>query len=157
MIGLKSTTLAAALALASAFTCTTAAPSTPRTFSTSSEDLFARTNGAHSYTGPYTTGGAAWSNGFAKAKSLIDQMTVEEKVNVTTGYTASVSVSPAPHPDSGWKRCVFKTVPAGVRPARRVSQFPAGVTTAATWDRELIAQRAERWRKNSAIRASTSG
>lgn len=31
--------------------------------------------------------------------------------------------------------------PAGVRPALGVTQFPAGVTAAATWDRELIYNR----------------
>lgn len=31
--------------------------------------------------------------------------------------------------------------PAGVRPADGHTQFPAGVTTAATWDRELIYNR----------------
>jgi hypothetical protein len=30
---------------------------------------------------------------------------------------------------------------SGVRPALGVTQFPAGVTTAATWDRELIYNR----------------
>ena len=29
--------------------------------------------------------GGTWTSGFAKAQSLVDQMTIEEKVNVTTG------------------------------------------------------------------------
>lgn len=33
--------------------------------------------------------------------------------------------------------------PAGVRPATGKTQFPAGVTVAATWDRDLIYQRSK--------------
>ncbi|EST04620.1 Fibronectin type III [Kalmanozyma brasiliensis GHG001] len=142
MIGLKSPVATALLALAAFIGSSSAAPSTPQFFSTT-EDIFARDNGAHSYTGPYTTGGAAWSNGFAKAKSLIDQMTVEEKVNVTTGYTGKCVGFTGTAPRLGLEALCLQDGPAGVRPARRVSQFPAGVTTAATWDRELFAQRAE--------------
>ena len=29
--------------------------------------------------------GGTWTSGFAKAQSLVEQMTIEEKVNVTTG------------------------------------------------------------------------
>lgn len=32
-----------------------------------------------------TANGGTWTSGFAKAQSLVDQMTIEEKVNVTTG------------------------------------------------------------------------
>ncbi|KAF7363563.1 putative beta-glucosidase [Mycena sanguinolenta] len=38
------------------------------------------------YTGPFANGGT-WTKGFAQAKALVDQMTIEEKVNITTGYT----------------------------------------------------------------------
>lgn len=33
--------------------------------------------------------------------------------------------------------------PAGPRPAYGVTQFPAGLTTACTWDKELIYQRSK--------------
>lgn len=38
------------------------------------------------YTGPYTDGGKAWTEAFAKAKALVSQMTTEEKANFTTGF-----------------------------------------------------------------------
>lgn len=38
------------------------------------------------YTHTLATGGT-WNSGWAKAQALADQMTIEEKVNVTTGYT----------------------------------------------------------------------
>lgn len=40
----------------------------------------------YTYTGPYTNGGT-WKKGFAQAKEYLAQMTIEEKVNVTTGYS----------------------------------------------------------------------
>ncbi|SJX64288.1 probable beta-glucosidase [Sporisorium reilianum f. sp. reilianum] len=139
---MSSKVVALVLAFIAALGTSTAAPSNSHYFSPS-EDVFARNNGAHSYTGPYTTGGDAWANGFAKAKSLLDQMTIEEKVNVTTGYTGKCVGFTGTAPRLGLDALCLQDGPAGVRPARRVSQFPAGVTTAATWDRDLIAQRAE--------------
>ncbi len=136
MIGIKPAVVAAALALGAVGG--SAAPSNLDY----TRDVFARDNGAHSYTGPYADGGV-WSNGFAKAKSLLDQMTVEEKVNITTGYTGKCVGFTGTAPRVGLEALCLQDGPAGVRPARRVSQFPAGVTTAATWDRDLMAQRAE--------------
>lgn len=141
MLSRNSTVVAAVLAIAAAFGGSTAAPATAD--SAYYKDIFASGHGAHSYTGPYTTGGQAWANGFAKAKSLLDQMTVEEKVNITTGYTGDCVGFTGTAPRVGLEALCLQDGPAGVRPARRVSQFPAGVTTAATWDRDLIAQRAE--------------
>ncbi|KAJ1023206.1 hypothetical protein NDA16_003359 [Ustilago loliicola] len=141
MISRKSTVVAAVLAIAVAFGGSTAAPAT--TDGDYYNDFYARDNGAHSYTGPYTTGGQAWANGFAKAKNLLDQMTVEEKVNITTGYSGECVGFTGTAPRVGLEALCLQDGPAGVRPARRVSQFPAGVTTAATWDRDLFAQRAE--------------
>lgn len=140
MIGLNASVVTAALALAAALGGSNAAPSTAYY---SDSDHFARASGAHSYTGPYTNGGPAWANGFAKAKSFLEQMTVEEKVNITTGYTGKCVGFTGTAPRVGLEALCLQDGPAGVRPARRVSQFPAGVTTAATWDRELIAERAE--------------
>lgn len=51
-----------------------------------SQPFLPRENDAFNYTHTLTTGGT-WTSGFAKAKALVDQMTMEEKVNVTTGYT----------------------------------------------------------------------
>lgn len=34
--------------------------------------------------GPVANGGKAWADAFAKAKSVVDQMTIEERVNVVS-------------------------------------------------------------------------
>lgn len=79
-----------------------------------------------------------------KAKHLVDKMTLPEKVNITTG--------------TGWQMglCVGNTGPAelvefpslclqdgplGVRFADNITAFPAGITTGATWNRELMRSR----------------
>lgn len=38
------------------------------------------------FTSPIANGGHAWADAFAKAQDLVSQMTLEEKVNVTTGF-----------------------------------------------------------------------
>ncbi|KAF7717065.1 Beta-glucosidase [Penicillium ucsense] len=86
----------------------------------------------------------AWKESYAKAHDLVEQMELVEKVNITTG--------------TGWKMglCVGNTGPAmnvafpslclqdgplGLRFADNISAFPAGITTGATWNRELMHQR----------------
>ncbi|KAJ7109836.1 putative beta-glucosidase [Mycena epipterygia] len=102
------------------------------------DSLYAR---AVNYTGPYADGGS-WTHEFAQAKALVDQMTIEEKVNITTGYTGKCVGFTGEVPRLNLTALCLQDGPVGVRPARRVSQFPAGVTTAATWNRDLIAARA---------------
>ncbi|KAJ7187111.1 putative beta-glucosidase [Mycena filopes] len=90
--------------------------------------------------GPLAHGGS-WTAGYAKAKGLLAQMTLEEKVNVTTGYTGNCVGFTGAVPRLNITALCLQDGPNGVRPARRVSQFPAGITTAATWNRELMAAR----------------
>ncbi|KAJ7181505.1 putative beta-glucosidase [Mycena crocata] len=68
-------------------------------------------------------------------------MTVEEKVNITTGYTGKCVGLTGEVPRLNFTAQCLQDGPVGVRPARRVSQFPAGITTAATWNRDLMAAR----------------
>ncbi|KAJ7774990.1 putative beta-glucosidase [Mycena metata] len=85
--------------------------------------------------------GGSWTTGFAKAKALVAKMTIEEKVNITTGYTGNCVGFTGEVPRLNVTAVCLQDGPNGVRPARRVSQFPAGVTTAATWNRDLMAAR----------------
>ncbi|KAL3477228.1 putative beta-glucosidase E [Aspergillus californicus] len=85
-----------------------------------------------------------WAESYKKASALVEQMTLIEKVNITTG--------------TGWQMgmCVGNTGPAnlvhfpslclqdgplGIRFADHISAFPAGITTGATWNRDLMRQR----------------
>ncbi|KAF8592823.1 hypothetical protein BDV93DRAFT_399538, partial [Ceratobasidium sp. AG-I] len=89
-------------------------------------------------------GGSAWKSAFAKAKAVVAKMTVEEKVNITTGIGASspCAGNTGAVPRLGIPSFCLQDGPTGVRPADFASQFPAEVSVAATWDRELIYDRA---------------
>ncbi|TKA79833.1 hypothetical protein B0A55_02785 [Friedmanniomyces simplex] len=89
------------------------------------------------YPSPWGEGRGDWATAYTKARAFVRQLTLEEKVNLTTG--------------TGWEldRCVGQTgsiprlafralclqdSPVGVRDTDFNSVFPAGVNVAATWD-----------------------
>ncbi|CAK5280733.1 unnamed protein product [Mycena citricolor] len=86
---------------------------------------------ADSYTGPYSDGGS-WVKGYNAAKAL---------VNLTTGFDGLCAGVTGEIARLGIPSLCLQDGPVGVRPVRRVSQFPPGITTAATWNRDLIAAR----------------
>lgn len=98
------------------------------------------------WSGPLADGGHAWKSAFAKAKAVVAQMTVEEKVNITTGIgfltTGPCAGINGAVPRLNIPALCLKDGPASVRPAEFVSQFPVEVTVAATWNRDLFYQRA---------------
>ncbi|CUA77162.1 beta-glucosidase [Rhizoctonia solani] len=96
------------------------------------------------WSGPLADGGNAWKDAFAKAKQVVSQMTLAEKVNLTTGVgNSSVCAgNTGAVPRFNIPALCLQDGPAGVRPADFASQFPAQVTVGATWDRELIYERA---------------
>lgn len=96
------------------------------------------------YPSPWGTGDADWAEAYDKARAFVAQMTLLEKVNITTGV--------------GWQqeRCVGQTgaverlgfrslclqdSPLGLRFTDYNSVFPAGITVAATFDRGLMYRR----------------
>ncbi|KAK2604736.1 hypothetical protein N8I77_007637 [Diaporthe amygdali] len=86
-----------------------------------------------------------WADAYAKAKDFVSQMTLLEKVNITTGvgWESEVCVGNVGSvPRLGLhKNLCMQDSPLGVRFADWVSAFPAGLTAAATWDRDLIYKR----------------
>ncbi|GAA5850987.1 hypothetical protein JCM8547_009149 [Rhodosporidiobolus lusitaniae] len=87
-----------------------------------------------------------WVNAFEKAKEVVAGMTLEEKINWSN---TSAVVSPCTGAIPGIASANISSIcfsdgPTGIRVGLRYStQFPAEVTTAATWDRSLISARAE--------------
>ncbi|PSR70416.1 hypothetical protein PHLCEN_2v13667 [Hermanssonia centrifuga] len=84
----------------------------------------------------------AWKTAHAKAKTMLQHFSLEQKVALTTGV--------------GWEggRCVgnipavadfpglcLEDSPLGVRDTDFVTAFPTGVTTASTWNRTLLRMR----------------
>ncbi|KAL5357941.1 putative beta-glucosidase A [Aspergillus floccosus] len=96
------------------------------------------------YPSPWADGHGEWSSAYQRAVDIVSQMTLTEKVNLTTG--------------TGWQleRCVGQTgsvprlgvpslclqdSPLGIRMSDYNSAFPAGINVAATWDKTLAYQR----------------
>ncbi|KAI9740238.1 MAG: hypothetical protein M1834_004816 [Cirrosporium novae-zelandiae] len=71
-----------------------------------------------SYPSPWGSGTGDWAEAYEKARAFVKQMTLVEKVNLTTG-----------------------TGPLGVRDTDWQSAFPAGVTVGSTFDRKLMYER----------------
>ncbi|KFY13084.1 hypothetical protein V491_06524 [Pseudogymnoascus sp. VKM F-3775] len=87
---------------------------------------------------PVANGGKAWKDAHTKATSLIAEMTLEEKVHIVTGQAGPCAGNSGSVTRLGIPQICYQDGPAGVRPALGVTQFPSGVTTAATWDIDLI-------------------
>ncbi|KAF9063066.1 hypothetical protein BDP27DRAFT_1368345 [Rhodocollybia butyracea] len=71
-------------------------------------------------------GGKAWSKAFTMARTVV--VTIEEMANMIIG-----NIGPVPRLNT--PSLCLKDSPASVRSAHGVSQFPAGFTYAAQWDR----------------------
>ncbi|KAH7924395.1 family 3 glycoside hydrolase [Leucogyrophana mollusca] len=80
--------------------------------------------------------GPAWAAARAKAQAMIANFTVWDKVNITTGTSGRCignigAVGPFPG-------LCLEDSPLGVRETDFVTAFPAGITTASTWNRALM-------------------
>ncbi|KAH7924411.1 family 3 glycoside hydrolase [Leucogyrophana mollusca] len=83
--------------------------------------------------------GPAWAAARAKAQAMIANFTVWDKVNITTGINGRCvgnigAVGPFPG-------LCLEDSPLGVRETDFVTAFPAGITTASTWNRALMRTR----------------
>ncbi|KAF9764196.1 hypothetical protein IL306_002870 [Fusarium sp. DS 682] len=85
-----------------------------------------------------------WINARDKADSLISKMTLKEKSLMVTGTFDGTCIEYiAPIKRLGFSGLCIQDGPIGLRLGDLVSVFPSGVTTAATWDRQLMALRGE--------------
>lgn len=78
-----------------------------------------------------------------KAKAFVSQLTIDEKVNLTTGVdTIGRCVgNSGTIPRLNFPGFCFEDSPVGVRLTDYASVFPAGITVASTWDVDLYQQR----------------
>jgi beta-glucosidase len=78
-----------------------------------------------------------------KAKAFVAQLTIDEKVNLTTGVdTIGRCVgNSGTIPRLGFNGFCFEDSPVGVRDTDYASVFPAAITVASTWDANLYEQR----------------
>ncbi|KMK55239.1 beta-glucosidase [Aspergillus fumigatus Z5] len=85
-----------------------------------------------------------WEESYKKAQSLVRNMTLVEKVNITTGIGWQMGLcvgNTGPADIVKFPSLCLQDGPQGLRFADHVSAFPAGITTGSTWNRELMRER----------------
>ncbi|KAF3064528.1 putative beta-glucosidase A [Daldinia childiae] len=85
-----------------------------------------------------------WEDAYAKAREFVSQLTLAEKVNLTTGvgWQGEQCVGQVGSiPRLGFRSLCMQDSPLGIRFADYVSAFTSGQTVAASFDRDLIYRR----------------
>lgn len=89
-------------------------------------------------------GSGAWSDAYTRAKDLVGQMRLEERANITRGFTVSDNVcagNTGTVPRLGWPGLCLHDAGNGVRATDFVTSFPSALHVGASWDRNLTYQR----------------
>ncbi|EFQ97211.1 beta-glucosidase 1 [Nannizzia gypsea CBS 118893] len=87
-----------------------------------------------------------WKDSYLKAQSLVNNMTLVEKVNITTGVGWKMGLcvgNTGPATEVGFPSLCLQDGPLGLRFADNITAFPAGITVGATWNRDLMHRRGE--------------
>lgn len=91
---------------------------------------------------PLDSKGIGWEAAFTKAEAFLSQLNLTQKASIVTGsVTGQCNGNIAPIPALNFSGLCLADGPLSVRIADLASVFPAGITAAATWDRDLIYQR----------------
>ncbi|KAI1762237.1 glycoside hydrolase family 3 protein [Hypoxylon sp. FL1150] len=94
---------------------------------------------------PAGKGSGKWADAYADARELVGQMTLEEKVNVTRGFTSSENVcagNTGTIPRLGWPGMCLHDAGNGVRATDLVNSYPSAIHVGASWDKDLAYERA---------------
>ncbi|CAG7924832.1 unnamed protein product [Penicillium olsonii] len=83
------------------------------------------------------TKGLGWNQAFEQADEFISQLTVEEKVGLVSGTEGPCVGNIAPIYRLNFTGICIQNGPLALEQGSYTSIFPAGVTIAATWDRDL--------------------
>ena len=86
----------------------------------------------------------AWKESYEKASVMVEKMSLVEKVNITTGtgWATNLCVgNTGPAAQAGFPMLCLQDGPLGIRFADNATAWPAGITTAATWNKDLIYKR----------------
>lgn len=92
---------------------------------------------------PNVTATGDWADSINRARSFVSTLTLEEKVNLTTGIDifGRCLGNTGTIPRIGFAGLCLQDSPVGVRATDLNSVFPAGINAAMTWDVDLIQQR----------------
>ncbi|ROW13213.1 hypothetical protein VPNG_04888 [Cytospora leucostoma] len=96
------------------------------------------------YPSPNGTGIGDWADAYTKARALVAQLTLEEKVNLTGGTTSTTGCSGfiAPVSRLGFPGLCLSDAGNGLRSADYVTAWASGWSAGASWNRDLTHQRA---------------
>ncbi|KAI1075408.1 glycoside hydrolase superfamily [Whalleya microplaca] len=96
------------------------------------------------YPTPETLEIGAWADAVSKARRLVSQLTLEEKVNLTAGATTQTGCSGLIPgiPELDFPGMCFADAGNGVRATDYVSAWPAGLHVGASWNKDLAHRRA---------------
>ena len=81
--------------------------------------------------------GIDWEAAFQQASDFVSQLTLEEKAQLVTGTTGPCVGNIRAIPRLGFEGLCLQDGPLAIRQADYASVFPAGLTVAASWDRDL--------------------
>lgn len=95
---------------------------------------------------PTPLGGTSknWEESYKKAAMMVSNMTLAEKVNITTGtgWRMGLAVgNTGPATIVGFPSLALQDGPLGLRFADNATAFPAGLTVGATWNKDLMYER----------------
>ncbi|KAH7309163.1 putative beta-glucosidase [Stachybotrys elegans] len=93
------------------------------------------------YPSPRTTGAGGWENAIEKAREFVAELTLEEKRYMVTGQPGPCVGNIYPIPRLNFSGLCLQDGPASLRTADYVSAFPAGVTIASSWDKQMMYDR----------------
>lgn len=89
-------------------------------------------------------GSGIWADAYASAKELVSQMTLEEKVNITRGFTVSDNIcagNTGTVPRLNWPGMCLHDAGNGVRAIDMVNSYPSAIHAGASWDKNLTYER----------------
>jgi beta-glucosidase len=97
---------------------------------------------------PSPQGGTAskWKESYTKAAAMVGQMTIIEKVNITTGtgWAMGMCVGNTAAVDRlGFPSLCLQDGPLGLRFVDNATAWPAGITVGATWNKDLMYRRGQ--------------
>lgn len=93
------------------------------------------------YPSPLGGSVAEWEESYKKAAELVNQMTLVEKVNITTGTGWMMGMcvgNTGPVDRLGFPSLCLQDGPLGLRFTDNTTAFPAGITVGATWNKDLM-------------------
>ncbi|KAJ3546018.1 hypothetical protein NM208_g2218 [Fusarium decemcellulare] len=92
---------------------------------------------------PQGKGSGIWKSAYAKAQELVGQLTLEEKVNITRGFSTDnvCAGNTGTVPRLGWPGMCLHDAGNGVRATDLVNSYPSALHVGASWDKNLTYQR----------------